>query len=192
MKTVTLFPLLLSAVMIVSSSFAQDTAPNKPERPTQRQGGGHGAKGGGESRLLQHLLQMDDEQLSNIRQTVERIEKMPPEERKKMRERIGKMQEMPPEKVEAMREKFKAIPPEQRDAMRQRWMDMPHEERMEWRNKLKNMSPEERKAAFEDEGFLAPPPNRDKKGPRASKNMGPQKQRQRGPAADPKEEIEEN
>lgn len=187
MKTITRFPLLLSALMIVSSSFAQDIATEKPERPAHRQGGVSRGKGADNSRLLQHLLQMDDAQLANIRQTVERIEKMPPEERTKMRERIGKMQNMPPEKVEAMRAKFKAIPPEQRDAMRQRWMEMPHEERKEWRSKLKAMTPEERKAAFEEQGFLAPPPNRDKKGPRASKNMGPQKQHQRGPAADPKE-----
>ncbi|CAA6677896.1 MULTISPECIES: DUF3106 domain-containing protein [unclassified Lentimonas] len=196
MKATQLLPLLLSALITATSSFAQDTAPEKkPERPSQRQSRDAGpgkTKGGGESRLLLHLLEMDDAQLASIRQTVERIEKMPPEERQKMRERIGKMRDMPPEKVEAMREKFKAIPQEQREAMRERWMSMTHEERNEWRDKLKRMSREDRNAVFEEQGFLAPPTIRDKNGSRAQNGKDSKKQHQRGPKPDPTEEIEEN
>jgi len=195
MKTISLLPLLLSALITASSSFAQDAPSERPDRPRQPQGESpqqNRTKVGGESRLLQHLLEMDDQQLSNIRQTIERIEKMPPEERQKMREHIGKMRNMPPEKVEAMRERFKAIPQEKREAMRERWMNMTPEERMEWRDKLKDMSPEDRKALFEEQGFLAPRQNRAPKGPRISNGKELKKQHQHGPQPDPADEIKEN
>ncbi|MFQ3240856.1 MAG: hypothetical protein ACI9JZ_000536 [Lentimonas sp.] len=195
MKTIQLLPLILCALIAASSSnsFAQGTPAEKPEHPGQRQGGGQAApKSGSESRLLQHLLEMDDTQLSNIRQTLERIGKMSPEEKQKMRKRIGKMHDMPPEKVEAMRNNFKAIPQEQRKAMRERWMKMTPEDREAWRNKLREMSPEARKTAFKEQGFLAPPPKRDKKGLRTARADGSKKQHQPDPKPDSTEEIEEN
>jgi|GEM_PF-700153 len=197
MKTAKLLPLILSMLIAASSSFAQDTSPDVPEHPRQRQGGGPGQgqgahKGGGESRLLQHLLEMDDAQLTSIRQTIERIEKMSPEEKQKMRERIGKMHDMPSGNVEAMRQKFKKIPQEQREAMRERWIEMTPEERAQWRDKLRSLSPEERKAVFEEQGFRAPHPKRDKKGPNSKRPDSKGPKPQRGPKPDPTEEIEEN
>lgn len=109
---------------------------------------------GGEARMLNHLLSMDQAQLTELRQTIERIEKMSPEEKQLLRQRIGKLQDMPPERVEALRERFEAIPKETRDAMRDKWQSLSPEERREWRQKLRDMSHEERADTFEQEGFF--------------------------------------
>jgi hypothetical protein len=116
--------------------------------PTQPNGPPH------DTRLLQHLLEMDNDELANLRATVERIEKMPKEERDLLKSRIGKLKQMTPERIEAMHEKYRAIPEETREAMRSRWMKMSTEERSEWRQKLRSMSPVDRSAVFEKEGFL--------------------------------------
>ncbi|MDP4610379.1 MAG: DUF3106 domain-containing protein [Opitutales bacterium] len=120
---------------------------------------------GHETRLLQHLLQMDSQELVNLRQTIERIEKMSPEEKDRLNQRIGKMRDMDPERIESMRKKYEAIPEETRQAMRKRWMEMTPEERDAWREKLRAMTPEERDDAFEENGFLPSRPKEDRKGP---------------------------
>ena len=109
---------------------------------------------GNETRMLQHLLKMEQAELTELRQTIERIEKMSPEEKELLRKRIGKLQDMPPEHVDAMRKRFEAIPEETREAMREKWLSQTPEERQEWREKLRNMSHEERSKVFEEEGFL--------------------------------------
>lgn len=112
---------------------------------------------GPETRMLQHLLEMDPAELRELRRTIERIEKMSPEEKRLLRERIGKLQNMPPDRVEAMRQRFEAIPEETREAMREKWFSMTPEERLEWRRKLRPMSREERAKVFEEQGFLPGP-----------------------------------
>lgn len=148
-------PLTSLAIALLCALPLWANSPKEPQRPPEGQQ--H------ETRMLQHLLQMETEDLANLRQTIERIERMTPEEKKLLRERIGKLDEMKPERVEAMRERFEAIPKETRDAMRQRWLDLSPEERQEWRKKLREMSPEERHEVLNKEGFL-PVPGKEHKG----------------------------
>lgn len=115
-----------------------------------------------ESRMLMHLLSMDDAELAKVRETIERIENMSPEERATLRNRLKKLQDLTPEKRKAIKERYESIPKEEREAMRQKWFNMTPEERREWRMKLRQMSPEERIEALKDEGFMPPPPPRDR------------------------------
>ena len=110
-----------------------------------------------ETRMLQHFLKMESADLVNLRQTIERIERMTPEEKEKLRKRIGELDQMRPERVKAMRERFESIPREKREAMRQRWLDLPPEERQEWHQKLRAMSPEQRQEVLNEQGFLPTP-----------------------------------
>ena len=110
-----------------------------------------------ETRILKHFLNMEPADLVNLRQTIERIERMTPEEKEKLRERIGKLEQMRPERVKAMRERFESIPREKREAMRQHWLELPPEERQEWHQKLRAMSPEERQELLKEQGFLPTP-----------------------------------
>jgi hypothetical protein len=173
MKATTLITALACLLIAVTSVGAQGVNDRASEGRAEP---GSGA----ETRMLQHLLQMNDAELSNLRQTVERIEKMSPQEKAQLRERISKFDNMAPGKVAAMRKKFDAIPKEQRETMRKRWMEMSPEQRAEWRTQLNAMSPAERKALFEAQGFMAPPPHNHKKGPRAKRPNGKEPQSERG------------
>lgn len=141
---------------------------------------GHGRTHPHDTRLIQHLLEMNDDELANLRATIVRIEKMPQEERELLRSRIGKLKQMKPEHIEAMHEKYKAIPEETRKEMRDRWMKMTPEQRKEWRQKLAGMSPEDRSVVFEKEGFL-PARNKGKKGPPLNNEKGLPRTEDRGP-----------
>ena len=110
-----------------------------------------------ETRMLQHFLKMEPADLTNLRQTIERIERMTPEEKEKLRKRIGELGQMRPERVKAMRERFESIPRERREAVRQRWLELPPEERQEWHQKLHAMSPEQRQEVIDEQGFLPTP-----------------------------------
>lgn len=134
----------LSLALLAVPLLAQQPA-KEPRGPNDR---GH------ETRMLQHLLKMEQAELTELRQTIERIENMSPEEKEHMRQRIGKLQDMPPERIDAMRKRFEAIPEETREAMREKWLSQTPEERQEWREKLRDMSHEERTKVFEEEGFL--------------------------------------
>ena len=123
-----------------------------------------GKSGRHEARILSHLLELDDEQLGKLRQTIERIEKMSPEERSALRRHIRKMDDMDSEKVDAIRRRFEKIPQETRDAMRQRWLEMTPEERHAWRTRLRGMSPEERQRVLREQGFLPMGTHRHSKG----------------------------
>jgi len=173
MKATTLITALACLLIAVTSVGAQGVNDRASEGRAEP---GSGA----ETRMLQHLLQMNDAELSNLRQTVERIEKMSPQEKAQLRERISKFDNMAPGKVAAMRKKFDAIPKEQRETMRKRWMEISPEQRAEWRTQLNAMSPAERKALFEAQGFMAPPPHNHKKGPRAKRPNGKEPQSERG------------
>ena len=173
MKATTLITALACLLIAVTSVGAQGVNDRASEGRAEP---GSGA----ETRMLQHLLQMNDAELTNLRQTVERIEKMSPQEKAQLRERISKFDNMAPGKVAAMRKKFDAIPKEQRETMRKRWMEMSPEQRAEWRTQLNAMSPAERKALFEAQGFMAPPPHNHKKGPRAKRPNGKEPQSERG------------
>lgn len=118
-----------------------------------------------ETRMLHHLLEMDQADLTALRQTIERIERMTPEEKTLLRERISKLEKMKPERLEAMREHFEAIDPEVRDKMHKRWLEMSSDERRSWRKKLHDIPAEERINLFKEEGFL-PTPGKSPKGPR--------------------------
>ena len=157
--------LLCGLLLATSCGLCQDASSAQPGTHERR-------RAGAETRLLQQLLHMEDQQLANLRQTVERIEQMTPEEKAQLRGHIGTIRKMPPETVDAMRKQYQAIPKEQRQAMRQRWLQMSAEERAEWRRKLRDMSPVERNAAFKQQGFLPPPPHSDQKGPRPTHQPG--------------------
>jgi hypothetical protein len=164
MKTRSLITLICGLLFIISvgtSSYAESDVDVSP-RPKPHQPGDQPYETG----LLQRLLQMEDNELAKLRQTIQRIEKMSAEEKAHLHERIGKMHEMDPKRIQAMREKYEAIPKEQREAMRQRWLAMTPQQRLEWRKKLKQMSPYERKAVFGELGFMPTPPDKGKKGPR--------------------------
>lgn len=150
MKTLILLLSLLGALSLSAES------PKEPGAENHRKQ---------ETRMLHHLLQVPDEDLAALRQTIERIEQMSPEEKAQLRERIGKLEKMPPERIEAMRERFEAIDPEIRETMRRRWMEMTPAARREWRDKLRTMSHEERAQVFEEQGFL-PAPGRRPNGPK--------------------------
>ena len=118
-----------------------------------------------ETRMLHHLLEMEQADLTALRQTIERIERMTPDEKKLLRERITKLEKMKPERLEAMREHFDAIDPKVRDTMHKRWLEMTPEERRNWRKKLHDIPAEERINLFKAEVFL-PTPGKPPKGPR--------------------------
>lgn len=139
MKT---YALLYLAVLSLSSTFLPHATRAQPGPGSER-----------ESRMLMHLLRMDNSELAKLRETVERIEAMSPEERSKLRQQLGKLQKMDPAKREALRQRFEAIPEDKREAMRQRWFEMSPEERREWRQKLRNMSPEERADMLQNSDF---------------------------------------
>jgi hypothetical protein len=126
-----------------------------------------------EARMLGHLLRMEDAELSALRTTIERIEKMSPEEKAMLREKIQKLERMPPEEAQAMRQRFKDIDPEVREQMRERWLQMEPEARREWRQKLREMSREERAEVFEQEGFLPGRGMSPKEGPPPPMREGP-------------------
>lgn len=156
MNTHLLLSVLCSILLTTTSGVCQ--AARSPQASQKQPDNSHT-----ETRLLQQLLKMEDQQLANLRQTIEHIEQMTPEEKAQMRGRIGTIRKMPPEKVAAMRKQYKDIPKEEREAMRDRWLQMSPEARAEWREKLRSMSREERQAAFKEQGFLPPPPHRDRK-----------------------------
>ena len=110
-----------------------------------------------ETRILKHFLNMEPADLVNLRQTIERIERMTAEEKEKLRKRVGELDQMRPERVKAMRERFESIPREKREAMRQRWLDLPPKERHEWHQKLRAMSPEQRQEVLDEQSFLPTP-----------------------------------
>jgi hypothetical protein len=161
-----LFSLLCAILLSASYGLAQptDSAERAQQKPDRR---------GAETRLLQQLLHMEAQQLAHLRETIERIEQMTSEEKAQLRGNIGTLRNMPPEKIDAMRKQYKAIPQQERQAMRERWLEMSPEQRAEWRRKLRQMSHAERKAVFEQQGFLPPPPQRDKQGPRAAQRGTP-------------------
>jgi hypothetical protein len=170
MKNKTLICLVCGIAIACTSGFANNGADGPPSAGAgaHKQGGP-----GGETRLLQHLLQLEDHELANLRHTIERIEKMPLEEKQQLRERIGKMQKMGPGRVQAMREKYEAIPEQEREAMRKRWAGLSSKERQAWREKFKHMSNEERQAVQKEQGFLLPPPQKDREKPDPPYPMDP-------------------
>ncbi len=143
---------ILSISLLCTISLWADSPPETAREPAHPAKNRHG-----ETRMLHHLLQMEQEELVKLRQTIERIEQMTPEEKELLSERIGRLEKMKPGKVEAMRQHFKAIDPEVRDAMRQRWLEMTPEARQQWRQKLRKMPPEARAKVFEEHGFLPSP-----------------------------------
>jgi hypothetical protein len=185
MKASTLIAALACLLIAATSAGGQDAHDRGSKSPPQ-------AGSGKETRLLQHLLQMNDAELVNLRQTVERIEKMSPQEKTQLRERIGTINKMAPGKVAAMRQKFEAIPKEQREAMRERWMAMSPAQREEWRTKLNEMSRAERKAIFEQQGFMPPPSHNNKKGPRPQRPGVEEPQSDSGLNADATRSEKEN
>ena len=179
MKRRLLLQIICASLLSLSSSHAkQASAAPTSDISAQK---GHAQ----ETRMLSQLLELNDSQLSQLRQTIERIEKMPPEERIAMRQRIKKMHAMDPDKVRAMRQRYQEIPKETRDTMRQRWLDMGPDERKEWRLKLREMSPEERMATLKKQGFLPPPNKRKGAQPDLHKARKPhgKGQRQHGPTS---------
>ena len=147
---------LLSLLFLLCALHLWSQSSLKPE-PVNR--------GNQETRTLHKLLKMPEQELSALRQTIERIESMNSKEKERMRERIGKLEQMQPERVNALRERFKAIDPATRAAMRKRWMEMAPELQRDWRDRLRDMAPEQRAEVFNEQGFL-PAPGKRPSGPK--------------------------
>ena len=163
MNTQRLITSLCCLLITVVSSIAQ----NNEDTVLHKQG--RSLNSGGETRLLHHLLKMDDTALQDLGQTVERIQKMSPQEKQQLRERIGKIS---PEKVDAMRKNYQSIPKEKRDAMHSRWKAMSPEERTQWREQIKTLTPADRRALFEAQGFMIPHLKHGKKDAREKRPEG--------------------
>ena len=173
MKHLTTIKLLSLGLLLCLSSLAQ-TQSELADRQAADRKPPHNRSGNHQSRMLQHLLEMDDAQLDELGTTIQRIQGMSPEEKSAMKQRLKKLNKMPREEVEAMRERFQAIPPEQRTQMRQRWQEMSPEERHELRETLRSLPPEERRQFIQEKGIMPPRP----KGPRVGgPGNGPKGQR---------------
>ncbi len=66
--------------------------------------------------VLDRILAMPPEQLTRIREAIERVEKMSEEERKDMRDRLHEFRHLSPERRQEMREKWRKMTPEERRA----------------------------------------------------------------------------
>ncbi|MFP4674055.1 MAG: DUF3106 domain-containing protein [Opitutales bacterium] len=151
----------------------KDTAAH-PEQPQHK------------ARMLDHLLSMEQEELAELRKTIERIEKMSPKEKKALKKRLARLREMDPEQIRAHRERFKAIPESARKEFKQKWHDMTPEERRKWHEKWHDMSAEEHRKHFKKHR----PNALNHKG---EKKQGPCRQRKHdnNKDMDPEEEEEE-
>lgn len=173
LKTVSLVALSL---LLSLSGFAQVSGSDTVRQGIERKAP-TGKGGNNQSRMLQHLLEMDDAQLSELRTTIERIQGMSPEEKTAMKQHLKTLNKMPREEVDAMRERFEAIPKEKRDEMRQRWQDMSPEERRALREKLRSLPPEERHEFMKESGIMPPRPKGPQQGDKNGK--GPKGSRER-------------
>ncbi|GEM_PF-6383770 len=153
--------ILVAAFLIVANT-GSIVAQESPS--PQKQSSESATKYRGHTELLQDLLAMSDNELTELRTTIERIENMSSEEKDELRQRIHKINKMNPDRVGKLRKKYKDIPPETRKAMRKRWSKLTREERIAWRKKLKTLSPKERQKALEEAKLL--PPSFKKKGPK--------------------------
>ncbi len=135
---------LLSLFCLGQLSAERDAGPSGPNKQA------------GESRMLMHLLKMDDAELGKLRETVERIEAMSPEERARKRQQLKQLRQMDPGKRERLRQHFQSISEDQRREMRQRWNEMSPEERRAWRMKLRGMNPKGRAKAIQDADLIPP------------------------------------
>ena len=126
-----------------------------------------------ESRLLLHLLNMDANQIQEIRETIQRIETMQPEEKQALAQRIQRLHDMPTKTLEDLRRGYASIPPEQRLAMRQRWSAMTDAERKLWREKMSTLTPQQRIELYKTQKFL-PGHNNRMKHREKTKNKSPE------------------
>ena len=140
-------------LLITANSILAKGADNATPNPDRSE-----IHAGKETRILLHLLEMDEHRLARLRQTIERIETMSAKEKKQLHAKISSIHQMPPEKISAIRRKFKNIPRDKREAIHDQWIKMAPEEREELRSKLRHMTREERRKFLQDKGLLLPPP----------------------------------
>jgi len=102
-----------------------------------------------EAALLDRFLSLPPEQLTQARQTIERIERMSPEERAALRERVRAQREAGDrERSEGARQFWSELPPDQRRALRERLADFPPRERWDRLERLRNTPAPQREAAI--------------------------------------------
>ena len=159
MKTITL--LIISLLAPLAPVWSQAPDGLAPAHAEPREASPHKGKNlsrGNEERLLQQLLSMSRDELVQLRQMLQRIEKMSPEEKEGLSRRLKKMAQLDPGKIRSARRHYQSIPRETREAMHRRWDAMTSEEREAWRRRLHGMTQEERQNLFQTEGFLPGPP----------------------------------
>ncbi len=96
--------------------------------------------------MLEKLLDMPPEKLTELKQSIERIEAMSLEEKDALRKRISKFKKIDPAKQNEMRKAFENIPPQEREKLRKHWKDLTPEQRQAEATLIKNMTPAERDA----------------------------------------------
>lgn len=155
------------AILTLNPAWAVEHPSDKEERKGppigERPPMGHPSR---ETILIKQLLEMPPEKLSELRQTIERIEKMSPEEKERMRAKVETFNRMDSEKREQLRQRYSEIPKETRQQMRKRWIEMQPEEKRALFERMKDLSPSEQADLMESEGVLVPP---QRKGPKNDK-----------------------
>ncbi len=103
-----------------------------------------------ELQLLERFLNLPPDKLTQIRLTIEKIEKMDPAEREQLRENIRKFRLMGPARRQDVRRHLKAIPAHERALMRQYWLELSPEEARAEREKRREMNGRERYEYYEN------------------------------------------
>ncbi len=112
-------------------------------------------KGLQEMILVERFLSLPPERLSEVRNSIELIQKMSPEEKERIKQQIGKFKRMPHVERKKMHDRWSAVSEERRTKMRNHWLNMSEEDRRAEREKLRTMTHEERRWYFR-ETFGAP------------------------------------
>lgn len=168
MKTKITTYLLCSLRVATATSFSQPKDQGNRDRAFQANEAPQGPQAGAGNRgeLLARLLEMDADQLAQLRQTIERVENMTPAEKERAQARVKRVQKLPPERVKAMRERYQSIPAEKRAQMRQRLNQMTPEEREAWREKMRATSPEKRRQMMQGPSAGSKRTGEGRRGPR--------------------------
>lgn len=92
-----------------------------------------------EMALLDRLLSMLPEQLTHLRQTIERVENMSAEERKEIRRNVRHFRHLPPRERSQMFRNWEELSEKKRTLLQQHWEALSHEERRARRMELKGL-----------------------------------------------------
>ncbi len=101
-----------------------------------------------EMMLVERFLSLQPDRLTEVRKSIELIQKMSPAEKERIRQQIRKFRGMPRGERDKLHAKWSAVSHERRNMMRNRFLSMSEEDRRAERDKLKNMTHEERRHYF--------------------------------------------